>query len=213
VVLLDGIVGEVDELVVKVLHVELLRGSADVTVLVPVALLVAIDARDENIGTNVEFPLLVEEGHNVLLNYVSTGPAHLVDLVLLDDLPDLLNILDHFDACTSVGVLPRFDQPGIPLLRFETVLKLLVLFLLLLVLDILRPSFVLLLEFLELFVFAIGDVEGHGDVLEGIGLLGLVVVFEVHEESLFVGKVPVVGDVVVHLNVGRPVLNDLHLVP
>lgn len=40
---MDGVVGEVDETVGKVLHVELFTGGADVAVLVPVAFEATVD--------------------------------------------------------------------------------------------------------------------------------------------------------------------------
>jgi hypothetical protein len=75
VVFLNGVVGEVDEFIVEVFHVELLGSRTDVAVLIPVTFLIAVAAVDTYIGTNVEFTLLVQEGHYVLLNYVGAGSA------------------------------------------------------------------------------------------------------------------------------------------
>jgi hypothetical protein len=49
-------------------------------------------------------------------------------------------------------------------------------------------------------------VEGHGDVLEGIDLLGVVVVLQIHEQSLLVGEIPVAGQVVMDLQVTGTIL-------
>jgi hypothetical protein len=56
-----------DELIIKILHVKFLRGGPDVAVLVPIPLLVAIDACDADVGANVKFAFLVEKWHDVLL--------------------------------------------------------------------------------------------------------------------------------------------------
>ena len=68
-VLLNGIIGEVDHWVIKLLKVEDGAGGTDVTILVPVPFDLAVDGSYQHISSNVEFTIVVEErSGNVLLN-------------------------------------------------------------------------------------------------------------------------------------------------
>lgn len=211
-VLLHGIVGEMNELVVKILHIELLGSCPNVSILIPVPFLISVDAGHADVGADIELAFLVEEGHDVLLDDVGTSPAHFVHLVTLDNLSDLLDGLYDFNAGASVGVLSRFDEPSVSFLGFGGVLELLVLLLLLFLLQTLGPLLKLLLEPEELLIIHISNMEGHGNVLEWVDFLGLVVIFEIHEESLLVGEVPIVGQVVVDPEVIRTIFVVFHLV-
>lgn len=77
---------------------------------------------------------------------MGTSSAHFISFVTFDDLNDLINAFYHFDACSSVRVFAWFDKPSISLLCLETMLKLLVLLLLLLVFDELSTLLILFLE-------------------------------------------------------------------
>ena len=165
----------------KVLHVKLFAGCSDIAVLVPVSLLVPIHTRQQDVCPDVKFSLLVKEGHYVLLQDVSPWPTQLVDFVLSDNLLDFFETFDDLNPCSSVGVLARFDKPGIPLLGSEAIFKLLALLFLLLLLDGLGSPIVLFIEEAKLFALEISDMVGHGDVLERIGVLGLVVGLYIHE--------------------------------
>ena len=201
VVLLHGVVGEVDELVVEVLHVELFAGGADVAVLVPVALEMSVETGDYHVGADVELPFLVQERVYVLLDYVRAGASLAVHSLPPHYLSDLFDALHHLDPHALVGVLAGLHQPGVPLAGFEAgcVFALLLFFLELVLLDGFGPFVVLLLEEGELLAGQIGDVEGHGNVLKGVHVEGLVVDLQVHEQCFFVVQVPVVGEVVVAL--------------
>lgn len=151
-VLLDCIVGEMDESIVEVLHVEFFGGCADVAVLVPIAFLIPVDAGDANIRSDIKFSFLVEEGHDVLLNDMSARATHFVNPISADDLFDLLQTFHDLNTCASVRVLSRFDQPRISFFRLKTVFKLLILLFLLLLLNTFCPPLILLLKFFELLV-------------------------------------------------------------
>lgn len=211
-VLLHSIVSEMNELIVKILHIELLGSCADVTVLIPVPFLISVDACHADVGADIELAFLVEEGHDVLLDDVGASPAHFIHLVTLDDLSDLLDGLDDFNASASVGVLSRFDEPSVSFLGFGGVLELLVLLLLLFFFQTLGPLLKFLLEPEELLVIHISNMEGHGNVLEWIDFLCLVVILEIHEESLLVGEVPIVGQVIVDPEVIRTIFVVFYLV-
>lgn len=211
-ILLNGIVGEMDELVVKIFHVELFGSCANVSVLVPVAFLIAVDACHADVGTNVELAFLVEEGHYVLLDDVGASSAHFVHLVALDDLFDFLDGFDYLNASASIGVLSRFDQPSVSFLGLSGVLELLVLLLLLFLFQALSPLLKFLLEPEKLLVSHISHMEGHRYVLEWIDLLSIIVILEIHEESFLVGKVPIVCQVVVDPEIVRTIFVVFHFV-
>lgn len=192
-VLLHGIVSKMNELVIKILHIELLGCSTNVSVLIPVPFLISVDACHADVGADIKLAFLVEEGHDVLLDDVGTSSAHFVHLVTLDYLSDLLDGLDDFNTGASIGVLSRFDKPSISFLGFGGVLELLVLLLLLLLFQTLSSLLEFLLEPEELLITHISNMEGHGNVLEWIDFLRLIVILEIHEERLLVGKVPITG--------------------
>lgn len=141
-----------NESIVKVLHVEFFGSCADVTVLVPIPFLVAVDTSDADIGSDVEFSFLIKEGHDVLLNDMSARATHFVDPIPTNNFFDLFQALHDFNTCASVCVLSRFDQPRISFFGFKPVFKLLILLFLLLLLYILCPSLVLLLKLVELLI-------------------------------------------------------------
>jgi hypothetical protein len=151
VVFLYCVVGEVYEFVVEVFHVELLGGCSDVAVLVPVALLIAVDAADADVGADVELPLLVEEGHDVLLDDVGARTALFVDGVRPDNGLYLFDAFHHLDSGASVGVLAGFDQPGVAAFGFEP-LHWLVLYLFVLVGNGVSSSLELFLKLAELLI-------------------------------------------------------------
>ena len=69
--------------VCRVFHVVLSAAGAQIAVLIPVALQVAIDGRGQGIATNVELAVLVEQGTlDVLLNNEAASVAS--DVLSLD---------------------------------------------------------------------------------------------------------------------------------
>lgn len=117
---------------------------------------------------------------------MGTRTTLLISFLPPNDILDLLKTLHNFDACPPISIFPRFNQPGIPLFGFKPILELLIFLLLFVLSNRLSPSLIFFLELGELLIIDIGDMEGHGNVLERVDLLGIVVIFEVHEESLFV---------------------------
>lgn len=99
---LDCVVGEVDHLVFELLGSKLLGSSADIPFFVPVAAHVAVQRSHQHVAPDVKFTLVVEEGHQVPLNYVRPrlpiGPCALVP----DDLPNIIQGIDHIDATTLI---------------------------------------------------------------------------------------------------------------
>jgi len=185
VVLLYCVVGEVYEFVVEILHVELLGGSADVAILIPVPLLVAVAAVDADVGTNVEFAFLVEEGHDVLLDYVGAWTSLFVHCVCSYYCFDLLDALHYLYSCASVCVLAWFDEPGVATFGLEAFHRLVFGFLVFVV-DGVCPSVELFLKLREFLISQFSDVKCHGDVVEWVDFLCVVVVLQIHKEGLFV---------------------------
>ena len=136
VVFLHGIVGEVDEFIVEVLHIELLAGGADVTVLVPVALEMPVETGHYHVSAYVELAFLVEEWVYVLLDDMGAGASLAVHSLPPHYLSDLLNAIHHLDSHALVGVLAGLHQPGVPPAGLEA-----------------GCVFILLLFFLELVLF------------------------------------------------------------
>jgi hypothetical protein len=73
-----------DEFIIQIFHVELFGSSPDITILIPISLLVSINTSYADIGSDVELSLLVEKGHYVLLDDVGARPPHFIYLILLD---------------------------------------------------------------------------------------------------------------------------------
>jgi hypothetical protein len=108
--------------------------------------LVTVDACHADVRSDIEFSLLVEERHDVLLDNVGSGTPHLVDLVSLDYLFNFLYGLDHFYASASIGVLSGFNQPSISFFRLGYMFELLVLLLFFLLFEIFRSLVEFFLE-------------------------------------------------------------------
>lgn len=73
--LLHCVIRQMDELVIQILHVELLRSRTDIPVLEPVPFLIPVYARQTHIATDIELSLLIQEWHDVLLHNVGSLPA------------------------------------------------------------------------------------------------------------------------------------------
>ena len=125
--LLYSIVSQVHELVVEIFHVELLAGSADVAILVPVAFDMSVEACHHHVSANVKLPFLVQEGHNVLLDDVSTSTTLPVDLLPPNYPLNLFNIFHHSNACPLIGIFARFHDPSVAFFDLENMLELRVL--------------------------------------------------------------------------------------
>lgn len=192
--------------IIQVFHVELFGCSSDVAVLVPISLLVAIDARDANVRPDIKLSLLIEERHDVLLDYVSSWSSHLVDSISFDNDFYFLQCLHYFDACSSVCVFSWLHQPCVSFLRLEAMLELLVFLLFILFFEVVSSFLELLLKFQVLFVVEVSHMECHGNKFKRICLLSIVVVFQVHKKGFFVRQVPIVGEMVMNSEVVWPVL-------
>lgn len=169
--------------------------------MIPVPFLISVDACYTDVRSDVELALLVEKGHDVLLDDVGTSSPHFIRFILFDDLNDLVDAFNNLNTCPSVCVLAWFDKPSIAFFCLETMFELLILYLLLLIFDEFSTFLILFLEFEKFFIVEISHMKGHWNVFERIDLLGIIVIFEIHEERFFVGKVPVVGKMVVDAEV------------
>jgi hypothetical protein len=58
-VFLDRIIRQVDVLIRKIFHVKLLAGSSNITVLIPITLLIAIHGCYQNVGSYIKFSFLI----------------------------------------------------------------------------------------------------------------------------------------------------------
>lgn len=70
-VFLDGVICQVDYWLAYVLDVELVWWGADVALAEPICSHCSMQARDEHIMSNIEFPVFVEQRFlNIFLNYI-----------------------------------------------------------------------------------------------------------------------------------------------
>ena len=69
------------ELIIEIFHGKLFGCSSNVSILKPVSLLVAINARHADIRPYVELSFLVQKGHDIFLDDMGTRTTHLVGLV------------------------------------------------------------------------------------------------------------------------------------
>ena len=195
-ILLHCVVGQMNVLILQVFRVEHFGGCPAVAFFVPVGPQLAIDHCHQHVAANVELPLIVEKGHQVLLD--DEPRQRLLHLLLQDEGPDIFHRILHIDPSAPVRVLGRLHNPELFLF-----LGLLVAF----------P------EPVPLGVVDVFDVESQGDVLEWVDCLLLVVGFHVPEQGLLVSDFMVVDEVVVELDLltgvesEHPFLGEGHFGP
>lgn len=143
---------------------------------------------------------------------MSSWSSQWIDLFSLYLLLDLFDTFHNLNSITSIGIFSRFHKPGISLLSLESILKLLSFLLLLLLLNSFISSFILLSETHPLLIIYFCYMEGHRDKFKGIDSLCLIVTFEVHKEGFFIWEIPVISDVIVHLEVVWPILVHFNFV-
>lgn len=210
-VLLDGVVGQMNECISAVLDRELAAARSNIALLIPVGPDYAVGLRDEHVAPEIELPAVVEEGAvDVELHNVGLFFAVGMHLLAGQDLLDFLEAVADVDAVAAVGDFPGLDNPDVSqLLDFRPVLLprvvlLVVVDQLLLLQDLLLPVVVELEEILVLAVVQpLLDVEGDGNVVEEILLREFVVLLEIVEHGLLVAEVPVELEVVVALQLLR----------
>ena len=108
--LLHGVVREVNHAVCRVFHIVLSAAGAQVSVLIPISLEVAVDSRGQCIAADVELTVLVEQGTlDILLNDKAAPVA--TDMLSLDQLFYMIQITADLDATPSVSVLAGLHDP------------------------------------------------------------------------------------------------------
>lgn len=107
---LDGIIGEMDVLVVKVLEVKLFACGSQVSILVPVGLCNPICSCHKHEAADIELSLVEQERLlEVLLDYQTAGSR----AALVSKGSDLPKAAQNCDSITSVRILPWFAYPSI----------------------------------------------------------------------------------------------------
>ena len=112
-VFLNSIIGEVHKLIFEILYVEIFGGCSNIPFLKPVALLIPVDTTYTNVGAYIEFTLLVEEGHDVLLNDVSANSSHFINFIFLDNISNLFDSLNHLNVCSTISIFTRLHEPSV----------------------------------------------------------------------------------------------------
>ena len=111
---MNGIVGEVD-VGVGVVEAEEGRGGADVALLVPEGLGLAVVAGHQHVGPEVELPPVVEQGpRDVLLDY--EGPLFRLLRHLHHSFLYVIYLVGALDSITSVAEFPWLEDPECALL-------------------------------------------------------------------------------------------------
>lgn len=111
IIFLNGLVGEMNHEVVCILLGVLFGGCADVSIAVPVSFEYSVDGCQKDVASNVKFAVVYEEA--VLYIFLDDkGGTALGHSLLYFLLQRFLADVDR-DAETSIGVLPRFDNPHI----------------------------------------------------------------------------------------------------
>lgn len=170
---LDGVVGEVNELVVDLLQVEHLARCSDVSLLIPIGLDNPINAGQHHEMSDVKLSIIVKEGSiDVGLDDVGERLTVLV-LGLPNQLTDTVKRGQLYPSA-SVRVLARFHNPhlvGIPL--------------------------VLLHKLFELVVFRRSYVVSLGDEIERVPVLDMGEIVQQRPKEVFLGTDAIVpGEVV-----------------
>jgi hypothetical protein len=100
----------VNQPVLHILNIVLATGSAQVPILVEIALHIAIHASRHGKQPDVKLPTFVKEGSfTILLD--NKRPFFAVDHIVLHDLLNLGELAAHSDSTATIGVFTRFDNP------------------------------------------------------------------------------------------------------
>lgn len=158
----------------EVVHVKLVRSSADVALLVPISLENPVEMAHHHIMANIELASFVQERTvDVELDDKCLLTAILVLSLFFDDGVKLIDLVDDRDAVAPIGQLSGLDYPYIPHDFSHCQTMLLVTFLLS------DEGLPLLMISQETFVLGVAlsfaDVKGKGDGLEQIATNQIVV--------------------------------------
>jgi hypothetical protein len=120
--LLNSIVGEMNEFIVYIFETELFTGCSDIALLIPVPLDYAVDSCNQNVATYVEFASIVQKRIlHIFLNYKAvTLLAFLVRQQF-----NLVQITKHANTIAPIRILSWLAYPYIgrsPLLLCPTYL-------------------------------------------------------------------------------------------
>jgi hypothetical protein len=184
----------------QVFHVKLFAGCSYVSILIPVTFKVSIDRCNQDVRPDVKLSLLIQKRNYIFLDDVSSLLSLFSLSIFFKDSINLLECLHDHNSISSIRIFSRFHKPGISSLRLESILNLIVwigLFTFFFFSNLFVSLVVLLQKNVELLVMLLFDMESHGNIQEGIFLFAFIVSFQVHKQSLFVWKVPIVAKMIV----------------
>ena len=185
-VLLDCVVGEMDEQVVALLECELGGRGSNVAFRIPVGFDDAVEASDEHVVADIELPALVQQRLlYVLLQDEGSDIAVVALLFALQPDQDIVERIANTDPVSSIAELPGLDDPDILLVAPS-------------LLVLLQLRVVVEEQFVLGIVNALDDVEGEWQGLKDVHLLQFVVLPHVVEEGLLVANEIVLLEVIVH---------------
>lgn len=100
-----------NEPVLEVLERELLGAGADIPFLVPVSLVDALHRGYQHVAPDIEFPLIIQERHQVTLHNVGSMLAIWPIPTALHHFRYLLDVVEHLDPVSLVRVFARLHYP------------------------------------------------------------------------------------------------------
>ena len=176
-VLLNSIIGQVDEFAFQIFYTKNFARSSSVALFIPVRPKLTIYHANHQIAPHIKFSTIVKKWHQIFLNYKSR--FRLFHLLFLDQLLNFFNGLLDTDTSPSVCILCRLDNP-----------KLWFFF----------PSLIACSKSIPLPIIDIFDMESDRNVLEWVNTLLLVVGLQIPEKGLLVGNFMMIHEVVMDLN-------------
>ena len=103
-----------NKFVIQVVRIILFAWCSDITVIIEVAFLYAIDCAEETIAADVKLSFLNQKGpFDIFLNYEGWIVAEWSAITILNDGFDLFKSAADLNSITTIGVFSRFDDPNI----------------------------------------------------------------------------------------------------
>lgn len=168
-----------------------IRSCSNIPILIPVALFIPINARDQHIMPNIKLPLIVEHRPiNILLHNVGLPIPIFMLLLMFNNSLDLIESLTNRNSISSVAELTRLNNPYIP--NFLSFIVLIFFWKFIFFIKIVQ-------EFQVLGVFyAMLYMKSKGQILKHIFIHGFIIFLHCWEKGLFVTKHIVPGKMIVY---------------
>lgn len=112
VVLLDGVVGEVDQQICGSFEGEVSRGCPDVSLREPVSFEYTVEGGQQKEVPDIKFTIFIEKrSFHIFLNDKSPKRSITIFLTRFDSKSYLFETITNCDTLTSIAILARFHDP------------------------------------------------------------------------------------------------------